>query len=128
MKRTVFIVEDHDVVRESYVMFITMQAGLDVCGAVRTAEEALDRLPDADPDLLLVDVSLPGMSGIELLEALQASEVQLPALVLTGHDNDVYRRRALQAGAEGFVMKQDGPDMLMKAIRRVLRVSQSDAE
>ncbi len=125
MKRKIFIVEDHEVVRESYIMFLNMRDDLEVCGAARTAEEALEQLATTDPDLLLVDVSLPGMSGVDLLKALQDAGKEIPALVLTGHDNDLYRDGAKEAGAKGFVMKQDSPDVLVEAILRVLDVSQT---
>ena len=120
MKRKIFIVEDHEVVRESYIMFLNLSDDFEVCGAVATAEEAMERLGETNPDLLLVDVSLPGMSGIDLLEQLRDEKVQIPALVLTGHDNDVYRKGAEQAGARDFVTKQEGPDALVRAIHRVL--------
>jgi DNA-binding NarL/FixJ family response regulator len=68
MKSRIFIVEDHKLVRDSYIMFLNMTDDLVVCGAVRTAEEALEQLDTVKPDLLLVDLSLPGMSGIELIK------------------------------------------------------------
>ena len=120
MKRRIFIVEDHDVVRESYTLFLNMEADLEVCGAAGTAEDALEQLSTAEPDLLLVDVSLPGMSGIELLQKLRSEGAEVPALVVTGHDNDQYRRGAAEAGARGFVMKQEDPDVLVASIREAL--------
>jgi DNA-binding NarL/FixJ family response regulator len=120
MSWKIFIVEDHDVVLESYVMFINSYDAMIVCGAVSTAEEALDAIPEADPDLLLVDVSLPGMSGIDLLEELRASGEERPALVVTGHDDQQYRDGAIAAGAEGFVMKQDGPEVLLDLIHEIM--------
>jgi two-component system invasion response regulator UvrY len=128
MKWRIYIVEDHEVVRQSYVMFLNMSSDLEVCGAVRTAEEALEDVPEANPDLLVVDVSLPGMSGIDLLEALRASDRLVPALVLSGHDNEVYRDTAVQAGARAFVMKQEGPDALLDAIYRALGAANERAE
>jgi DNA-binding NarL/FixJ family response regulator len=120
MKSRIFIVEDHKLVRDSYIMFLNMTDDLVVCGAVRTAEEALEQLDTMKPDLLLVDLSLPGMSGIELLKELKANKTKIPALVLTGHDNDVYRKGAARAGARGFELKKNDPDLLIESIRRVL--------
>jgi DNA-binding NarL/FixJ family response regulator len=120
MSWKVFIVEDHDVVLESYVLFINSYDAMTVCGAVGTAEEALDAIPEADPDLLLVDVSLPGMSGIDLLKQLRASGEERPAVVVTGHDDRQYRDGAMQAGARGFVMKQDGPEALLDLIHDIM--------
>lgn len=116
MKRKIFIVEDHEVVRESYVMLFDMAEDLEVCGDVASAEEALERIPDAAPDLVLVDVSLPGMNGLELIRRLLQDDPTLTALVITGHHDDQYRTAALQAGACGFVTKDEGPDALMQAV------------
>ena len=120
MRQTIYLVEDHHMVRESYVMFLGMESDLEVVGTAGTAEKALEELVQAPPDLLLVDVSLPGMSGLELIEALQEREVLVPTLVLTAHDENRYRLRAEKVGARGFVMKEDGPDALLEAIRGVL--------
>lgn len=120
MKQRIFIVEDHEVVRESYTMFIDLRDDLEVCGAVASGEEALENVPQADPDLLLVDISLPGMSGIDLLEQLREAGVTVPALMLTGHDSASYQSEARRAGAQGFVMKQDGPAALSDAISEAL--------
>lgn len=116
----IHIVEDHELVRESYIMLLELESDLEVAGVSASAEEALQRLVDAPPDLLLVDISLPGMSGIQLLEALREREALVPALVLTGHDKKQYRQQAEAAGARGFVRKQDGPDAILGAIRGVL--------
>lgn len=127
MKRKVYIVEDHEVVRESYLMLLELADDLEVCGTANTAEAALEQLPEAAPDLLLVDVSLPGMSGIDLVKRLQADDALVPTLMLTGHDREAYRVAALEAGARGFVMKQDGPDALLEAIRDVLPKPSGDS-
>lgn len=121
MKSRIFIVEDHKLVRDSYIMFLNMTDDLEVCGAARTAEEALEQLDEVRPDLLLVDLSLPGMSGIDLLHELKDTNMKIPALVLTGQDNEVYRRGAARAGARGFELKKNDPDLLVDSIRRVLK-------
>lgn len=120
MKQRIYIVEDHEVVRESYVMFLELQGTYEVCGAVETAEAALEGLDDSEADLVLIDISLPGMNGIELVRTLRERGTRTPVLMLTGHDNDTYRQEALAAGATGFVMKQRGPDVLIDAIESVL--------
>ena len=126
MKRRIFIVEDHPLVRESYIMFFNMTDDLEVCGSSSSAEEALEVLEEAKPDVLVVDVSLPGMSGIDLIETLQESHALLPTLVLTGHDNDVYRNGAADAGALCFKVKHDGPDEIVEAIRDMIKHAYSD--
>lgn len=124
MTHRIFIVEDHEIVREGYNMFLSLQDDLTVCGEAATAEDALERVGEARPDLLLVDISLPGMSGIDLVAHLRVRHPGMPALMITGHDNTVYRDRAMQAGAVGFVMKHDGPDVLLQAIYEVLNSTQ----
>lgn len=119
MKRKIFIVEDHEIVRESYAMFIDTTDELVVCGEAISGEEALQQIPSCHPDLVLVDLSLPGMSGIEFIKRLNASDAAPPILILTGHDNDAYRQEARQAGARDFIMKHEGPDALLQTIRAI---------
>lgn len=120
MSQKIFIVEDHEVVREGYILFLEMDPAFEVCGAAASAEEALATVGDVAPDLLLVDISLPGMSGIEFVHALRSAGNQVPVLMVTGHDHERYRDESTQAGAQGFVMKHEGPTALANAIRRML--------
>ncbi len=91
-----------------------------VLGTAASAEDALQALPALEPDLVLVDVSLPGASGLQLVEGLRAGRPGLKTLVVSGHSETRYARAALAAGAGGFVTKDD-PDQLLEAVRTVLR-------
>lgn len=114
----VFIVEDHDIVRESYVMLFELEPRLEVVGAVASAEEALEQIDAAAPDLVVIDISLPGMSGLELVERLRASHPELRLLVVTGHDESRYAQASARAGADGFV-KKGSADRILEAIARL---------
>lgn len=125
MKRGILIVEDHDVVRESFVDLITLEPDLEVSAAVGTGSEALawlseERVPGLVPDLVLVDVSLPEMSGISLIQRLREEHPRLKTLVVSGHEQDLYARQAEEAGAAGYVSKYEAAQTLLPTIRRVL--------
>lgn len=115
----IFLVEDHPLMREVMRDYLGALAGFEVCGEAVTGEEALERLGDADADLVLVDTSLPKMSGIDLVAAVTERWRELPCLMLSGHGQETYVARALDAGARGYVLKGD-PSELPKAILRVL--------
>lgn len=117
---SIYIVEDHDVMRQALDNFLSETPDFSVAGTAKTAEDALPHLlDDAAVDLVLVDTSLPGMSGIDLVEKLQRQRPTLRCLVLSGHSGDAYVRRALEAGARGYVLKGD-PSELMTALQQVL--------
>lgn len=120
MTKNILFIEDHPVVRDTYTIFIDRHDDLKVCASAESAEEALDMLSDLSPDLLLVDVSLPGKSGIELVSILRSRGKDVPMLVLSGHDTEEYRLAAERAGADGFITKKDGPRLLIEAIRTAL--------
>lgn len=115
----IYIVENHPLVLHLLQEVIGRQPQLRVCGAVSTAEEALQQLPHVAAALVLVDLSLPGMSGIELIQTLQRQDPALPCLVLSGHQDFSYVQRALRAGARGYLTK-DNPFELLPAIHQVL--------
>ena len=119
MKRNVYIVEDNELVRGTLQEFIEMDPDLQVCGVADTAEAALQRLSSVDADLLLADVSLPGMSGIDLAREVKAQWPDLLCLMLSGHQEPTYARSALAAGARGYVLKGN-PVEITDAIRNVL--------
>lgn len=101
----VFIVEDHAAVRKMLGRLIRRSDGLALCGEAGSAEAALEQLPSCGPQLVLVDISLPGMDGIELIRVLHERYPHLVLLAISGHDESVYAVPAIRAGARGYVMK-----------------------
>ncbi|MEO6971511.1 MAG: response regulator transcription factor [Chthoniobacterales bacterium] len=119
-KSQVLLVDDHAVVRDGLAQLISGEPDLAVCGEAGTAEEALDRVTRLNPDLAIVDITLGGVNGIELIKNLKAVRPALTILVLSMHDEAHYAERALRAGASGYVMKREARDGIMEAIRTVL--------
>jgi len=120
MKRKIFVVDDHSVMRWGYIALINQEPDLLVCGEAATALEALEKIPEAKPDLVIVDISLEGMNGIELTKHLQSRYPELPVLIVSMHDESLYGERALRAGARGYIMKREARTKIVEAIRRVL--------
>jgi DNA-binding NarL/FixJ family response regulator len=116
----VLIVDDHPIVRSGLGQLVQQEADLQVCGEASDASEALDEIERKKPDLVLVDISLGGSSGIELTKTIRERYERLPVLVLSMHDESLYAERALRAGAKGYVMKQEAAETVLKAIRKVL--------
>ena len=119
-KRAVLVVDDHPLMRDGISQLIDQQPDLRVCGGASSGPEALAALDRLEPDLMLVDISLPGMDGIELIKAVRKRAARLPLLVLSMHDESLYAERAVRAGAKGYVMKHASAETLLAAIRRVL--------
>lgn len=111
--------DDHVVVRLGLGDFLQRQ-GWSICGEAASAEEALRTVVEARPDLVVTDISLPKANGIELVKALASVLPGVPVLVFTIHDEQLYARRALAAGARGYVMKDAPPDEIAVAVRAVL--------
>lgn len=116
----IFIVEDHAVIRRGYISLIKRKPDLEICGEASSGEDALVSIPGCAPDLVLVDVSLPGMSGIDLVRRLQMTQPDLATLVISGHEEALFVEGVLAAGARGYVMKEQAPEVLIKAIYQVL--------
>src|SRR5215813_4594441 len=116
----VFIVDDHPIVRQGLTQMINQEADLMVCGECEDAQDALQAVAELHPDLVLVDLSLKGGSGLDLIRALRTRQSTLPVLVVSMHDESLYVERALRAGARGYIMKHEATDTMMHAIRRVL--------
>jgi len=119
-KKKIFLVDDHAVLREGLAELINHTPDLLVCGTAATSEDALNRIPETRPDLIVVDLALPETGGMELLRTLQVRHPGIPALVLSMHDEAVYAERALRAGAKGYIMKHEAITEVQAAIRRVL--------
>ena len=119
--KKILLVDDHPLMRKGLAMTLDAEADLQIAGQCESAEEALDLVDKLDPDLAVVDVSLPGMSGLELIKHLQALKPQLGILVVSRHDEALYAERAIRAGARGYLMKLEAGDVIVKAVRTVLR-------
>jgi DNA-binding NarL/FixJ family response regulator len=118
MSLKIFIVEDHPVMRSTLSGFLQSKAGLEVVGAAATGTEALERLAQVKADLSLIDVRLPGMSGLNLVEQLQEKYPDLLCLMLSGHGETPYIRHAFKVGARGYILKGNPPELL-EAIQAV---------
>jgi DNA-binding NarL/FixJ family response regulator len=119
-KTRVLIVDDHPMTREGLVHVINHQPDLVVCGEAESAAQALDILDSSRPNLLLIDITLPGKSGLELIKDVKAMQPELLMLVISMHDESLYADRVLRAGARGYITKHEGGEKLIEAIRRVL--------
>lgn len=120
MKSRIFILEDHPVMRRGYRTLINGEMDLEVCGEAETAAEALENIPRTEPDLVIADISLEGMNGIEFIKRLHSQYPDLEVLVVSMHDESLYAERALHAGAAGYLMKNEAESHVIPAIRRVL--------
>jgi len=117
--KRIVIVDDHPLFRKGLEQLIHSDGTFAVCGEAGSAAEAMDVIRKLDPDLAIVDVRLPGANGIELIKNIRAEFPKLPILVLSMHDESLYALRALRAGAQGYVMKQEALANVVQAIHEV---------
>jgi len=119
-KKSVFVVDDHPLLRQGLALMIDREPDLMVCGEAEEAQAALKEIAGHKPDILIVDISLKGPDGIDLLKNLRALYPDLPVLILSMHDESIYAERALRARANGYIMKQEATEKVLVAIRRIL--------
>jgi DNA-binding NarL/FixJ family response regulator len=119
-KQRVFVVDDHPIVRQGLALLINQEPDLTVCGEAEEAESILSSIAQLEPDIIVLDISLPGSDGIEALKAIRSNHADLPVLILSMHDESIYAERALRAGANGYIMKQEATDTVLVALRRIL--------
>lgn len=119
MMTSILLVEDHAIFAQALVRVLRERGQLDVVDVATSAEEALEKIPDLEVDLVLVDVSLPKRSGISLVVALQAKYPDLPCVMLSGHLSPFYAQNSIKAGARGYLIK-DHADEILEGIQRVL--------
>jgi len=117
--KRIVIVDDHPLFRKGLEQLIDSHEGLAVCGEAANAGEALDVVRKIKPDLVIVDLSLPGAHGLELIKNIRAEFPKLPILVLSMHDESLYALRALRAGAQGYVMKQEALENVIYALHEL---------
>lgn len=118
--KKVFIVEDHPVFREGLVHLINEEDGLALCGTAADALTARRDIARLKPDLVLVDISLPGKSGLELIKELRKAYPELKLLVVSMHDEALYANRVLRLGGDGYIMKKEDPSEIVHAMWDVL--------
>lgn len=119
-KRRILIVDDHAILRYGLTKLINQEDDLMVCAEAQDSSAALAVLATARPDLAIVDISLNGRSGLELIKTMHSIKHSLPVLVLSMHDERLYAERALLAGAMGYMRKHEATEKLIIAIRKVL--------
>ncbi|MAE67809.1 MAG: DNA-binding response regulator [Phycisphaeraceae bacterium] len=117
----ILIVDDHPLVRQGLSDLIAQEPDLDMCGQAASAGEAFEMARSLHPDLVLVDLSLKDVSGMDLIKQLEAWDDSIRMLVVSMLDEALYAERVLHAGAMGFVNKDEATDVIIKAIRRVLQ-------
>lgn len=119
-KRRVLLIDDHPILRHGMTALINAEGDLTVCGEASDSRAALEAMRRLEPDVALLDISLPGTNGIELLKMMKAEQPDLPVLMLSMHDESLYALRALRAGALGYVMKAEALEHVITALRKVL--------
>lgn len=119
-KNRVFVVDDHPIVRQGLALLINREPDLMVCGEAEDAHVAMQAITTAKPDIMIVDISLNGPDGLDLLKDIRTRYPEMPVLILSMHDESVYAERALRAGAQGYIMKQEATDKVLVALRRIL--------
>lgn len=128
-QKRILLVDDHPITRYGLTQLINREPDLLVCGDAESAAQALAAIKSARPDLVLVDITMPGRSGLEFIKDMQAQHPGVALLVMSMHDETIYAERVLRAGGRGYIMKNEGGEKVLEAIHRVLHgevyVSQS---
>ncbi len=116
-KIRVFLVDDHPIVRRGFQLLLAVEPDLMVCGEADTAPAALQKILALKPDVAIIDLALKGGSGLELIKQLRSHELELKLLVFSMREEGVYAERALRAGADGYITKEEGTEKAIEAIR-----------
>lgn len=120
-KTKILIVDDHPVLRQGLIVLINREPDFRVCGEAEDVAGGLAAVKKLKPDLVIIDISLKGRSGLELMRDINLHYPDLPTLALSVHEESTYAERALRAGASGYVMKKDAAGQVVEAVRRVLK-------
>lgn len=118
--KRLLVVDDHPIFRHGICQFLSQVPDVTICGEASNAQMALDAMRNQKPDVVLLDVSMPGTNGIELVKHMLAEQPKLTILMLSMHDESLYALRAMRAGAKGYVMKQQAMETILDALRKVL--------
>ncbi|MDJ0720085.1 MAG: response regulator transcription factor [Desulfobacterales bacterium] len=117
----VLLADDHSIVREGLRRIVEESADMEVVAEAADGRDAIRQVETAAPDVAVVDISMPGFDGLEVITRLKGSHPELPVLILTMHEEAQYIVRAIEAGAMGYLTKQSAPEQLVEAIRKVLK-------
>ncbi|MDZ7660134.1 response regulator transcription factor [Fodinibius sp.] len=120
-KKSIVLVDDHPLMRKGLALTLDSDPAFEVIEQLDRGEELIQRLDDLNPDLIIVDVSLPGMSGLELVKHIISQKENQKILVVSRHDESLYAERVIRAGAKGYVMKLEASEVLLKAVRKVFK-------
>ncbi len=120
LKKKIIIVDDHPIMRKGLVSTLETEQGYEVTAQFERAEDAILAISKYKPDLLIVDISLPGMSGLELIKNVIFQDSKQKMLVISRHEESIYAERSLRAGAKGYMMKFESSEIFLKAVRKVL--------
>jgi DNA-binding NarL/FixJ family response regulator len=119
-RKQIVIVDDHPLMRKGLAQTLETDPSFEVIAQLDRAEELIQRIDDLSPNLVIADVSLPGMSGLELVKHVVSQKPDQKMLVVSRHDESLYAERVIRAGAKGYVMKLEAGEVLLKAVRKVL--------
>ena len=120
-KFRVLLVDDHPIVRQGLALLIDRESDLSVCGEAEGSHSAFHAITTLRPDLVVLDISLNGPDGLDVLKEIRSKSANLPVLILSMHDESIYAERAMRAGANGYIMKQEATEKVLVAIRRILQ-------
>jgi DNA-binding NarL/FixJ family response regulator len=115
----IYLVEDHPIFRHGLRDFIEDEEDMEVCGEAEEIGTAWNEILRLEPDLVLVDISLKGRNGLELVKSLSGWKKELPILVLSTHEESLYAERSIRAGARGYIMKHEATERIIKGLRAV---------
>ena len=117
----IIIVDDHPIVRQGLRQILSEEPDMEVFGEAQDPQEVIDLIHKQDWDIVVLDISMPGRGGLDVLKEIKQIRPKLPVLILSVHPEDQYAMRALKAGASGYLTKESAPDALVRAIRKILR-------
>jgi DNA-binding NarL/FixJ family response regulator len=119
-QRKIVVVDDHPLVRRGVAQLLSQEKDLMACGEAENAIQAMEIIAQCKPDAVILDISMKGMNGIELIKNLRKQNSKLPILVVSMHEEIFYAERSLKAGARGYLMKQEATDKVVTALRKIL--------
>lgn len=116
MPSRIFVVENHPSFSRVLQLMLSRQLDFEVCGSAETGEDAIAKIADIKPDLALIDLSLPGISGLDVIRRVKQLQPSVRCAVLTGHEEHEYLERSIEAGADGYIVK-GSPEEIIEGIR-----------